>query len=295
MKKYVKTHSLCHSSKANQRGLALLSVLWITALLGFFVLSMISLLRSETVIAYAGLDEAQAEAWANAAVFLTIHDLCDIHLARNIPVDGSSKAVHITNQDITVSVQDENGKIDINFAPLELLKSLLKNAGIEDNNGVEIATAINKKRETTFKTAADSGDDFSSAVPKLPFRSIDELKSISGITDELFKRLQPALTVYSQQSTLFVPTAPKEALLSLPEMEADNIRAVLTARQQRPITMSDISLIQGSSSQENLAGRAFAIIATTHVNNAAFSRRAVVRITGDSHRPYGILDWSYGG
>ena len=77
-------------------------------------------------------------------------------------------------------------------------------------------------------------------------------------------------------------------------MDADKVNAALEARQKHPVTINDLSLMQTSSMQGSAAGRAFTITATAQVKKAAFSRTAVIRITGDAHRPYGILDWGVG-
>src|SRR5262249_56768073 len=63
-----------------------------------------------------------------------------------------------------------------------------------------------------------------------PFQSVDELKLVMDMTPELFRRVEPALTVYSGRQFIDPQFAPREALLALPTMNADAAAALTTAR-----------------------------------------------------------------
>ena len=53
---------------------------------------------------------------------------------------------------------------------------------------------------------------------------------IPGVSDEMFAPIRPALTVHSQQPNVDRRTAPREALLALPNMDARQVDSILAER-----------------------------------------------------------------
>jgi general secretion pathway protein K len=177
------------SFRAHERGIALISVLWLIALLGVLALGLMALARSDRLNAHADVDEAAAEGWADAGVFLTLHKLCDIHLARDVPIDGQVTVQDIGGQRIDIATQDEFGKIDLNFAPKEILKGLLQSAGLSSDDSSQLADAIDDRRMSALRRVSDEREtDPSSPIPSadlFPFHSVEELKSVPGITEDV--------------------------------------------------------------------------------------------------------------
>ena len=58
-----------------------------------------------------------------------------------------------------------------------------------------------------------------------PFQSVDELLLVMDMTPALFRRIEPALTVYSGHQFIDPQLAPREALLALPNMTPDAIES----------------------------------------------------------------------
>jgi general secretion pathway protein K len=208
-----------------------------------------------------------------------------------IPVDGQTVQFTIGNEPVTVSVQDELGKLDINFAPRDLLESLFAAAGLTANDSDAVARAIDSKRNAAFTRVADQLTAGTGGTPAFPFRSVEELKSIPGITDDLFDRLRLALTVYSQQPMVQTATAPPIVLQALPGIDARKIDDIIAARRDHPVTAGSLGFTEGASGQGAAAGRSFTIRTRAQAGAAIFVRRAVVLITGDAHHPYQILEW----
>ncbi len=108
-----------------QRGLALVVVLWVLVLLSLIAASFSRTTRTEINVARNLVDNAKAEALAEAGVYLAILALLDPDPAQRPRADGTPFEVAFGGAEITVSVQDEGGKIDLNQAPDELLRGLL--------------------------------------------------------------------------------------------------------------------------------------------------------------------------
>jgi general secretion pathway protein K len=62
---------------------------------------------------------------------------------------------------------------------------------------------------------------------------VDELRLVLGINDKLFRRIEPALTVYSGRPNLDPQIAPREALIALDHMDASRADTMIAARASR--------------------------------------------------------------
>ena len=218
--------------------MALIGVLWLIAVLAVMAGGMALLARDDSLIARAALDDARAQGLADAALFLGVKNLCDPKAAKTVPRAGEVRTLTVLGHDIGVSVQDEAGKIDINFAPKDLIASLLTSEGLSDAQASILADGIEAARA------------------EAPFRSIDDLKTIAGIDDALLQRLRPAITIYAQRSSVFTPLAPKPVLEALPGMDEQKITDILAKRSENPTSSAE------AQGQGNLDGRVFTIAAT---------------------------------
>ena len=106
---------------SGERGIALITVLWVLALLSVIALGLTVQTRSELQLARNLVDGARARALAEAGVFLAVPRLLDQNPATQWHADGEVHEFAYGGGRIRVTLQDEGGKIDINAAPDELL------------------------------------------------------------------------------------------------------------------------------------------------------------------------------
>jgi general secretion pathway protein K len=193
-----------------------------------------------------------------------------------------------------VSVQDELGKIDLNQAEPSILVGLLQSAGLEYDAAASLADKIvDWRTETPLKHLNGAkvqeyravGSDFQPRNG--PFQSVDELLLVMDMTPELFRRIEPALTVYSGRQVIDPQVAPREALRALPNMTPDGVESLLAAREsQQPVT----DRLVGDPAT-SLQGRAFMIHAELQKPNRTILYEAVVRLTNNPAQPYWLLSW----
>lgn len=114
------------------------------------------------------------------------------------------------------------------------------------------------------------------------FQAVNELLLVPGISQDLFARIEPALTVYSQRPSFDPQLAPREALFALPGATRDQVAQALARRAQGT---------PGADAAPSLKGRAFslAIEATDGSHRRAY--RAAIRFTDDPVKPYWLLDF----
>ena len=80
--------------------------------------------RTQTLLVRNNLETARAASLAEAGVTLAINGLLDSDPATHWAPDGRPRQLSYGGGTITVVMKDENGKIDLNLAPPELLAAV---------------------------------------------------------------------------------------------------------------------------------------------------------------------------
>ena len=265
----------------------LLSVLWGLALLAAIATSFISAGGTSYRLARNAVDAAEVDVAAEAAVNRAVLGLLDPNPETRWRTDGVPRVIDFAGARMQVQVQDELGRIDLNNADGSLLIGLFKSVGLD----VQAASALvdkildwrdagTLKRLNGAKDAEYRDAGFPYRPRNGPFQSVDELRLVMGMTPELFRRVEPALTVYSGRPSIDPQVAPPEALRALPTMDAQKIAAMVAARGGQPV-MAGVPLI----------GRAFGIRIDLERPAGVAHREAVVRLTDHPLQIFWLLSW----
>jgi general secretion pathway protein K len=184
-------------------------VIWALALLAAIAASLTSATRTAALIASNGVDNAQAEALADAGARLAILNLGRFYAAPAsapaIALDGSERSCKIASLGaVTFAIESETGKADLNTATDALLVRVLSGAGGKDLNARALVEKIADFRDSDGlrRLNGAEADDYRQAGlshgPKdAPFDAIEELEQVLGIMPDLAVRLRPYLTVHS--------------------------------------------------------------------------------------------------
>lgn len=286
--------------KESERGFVLVTVLLTMALLALMAVGALSSGSLSYRMARNALAQSRGEALADAAINRAILGLLDSRLEKRWRVDGEPVHLSFGDADVTVRIQDELGTIDLNAADGPLLINLFESVGLSADQTEPLVDKIldwrdasqdrrpHGAKEAEYRAA---GLDY---VPRNgPFQSVDELKLVMGMTEVLYRSVAPALTVYSGRPAIDPRTAPKEALLALPSMDAGTVGALLANRTADVADSGDRSAVPPGALGEGIttAGRAFSITAEVTERGKLWRREEVVRLTGDSRRPFLVLSW----
>jgi general secretion pathway protein K len=186
-----------------QRGFALLIVLWTVALLALLGTQLVAAGRGDTQLARNLLDSATLEAATNGAVQQAIFGLLEPPPRRWVD-DGSAHVVRVGPCVISLHIENETDKIDVNVASAELLASLLTQVGATPATAAAVAAAIVDWRSGNAQPSAlgAKAPQYAAAgrgygPPGTPFRSINELGLVLGMTPELLARVVSHVTVYT--------------------------------------------------------------------------------------------------
>ncbi|MCB2101833.1 MAG: general secretion pathway protein GspK [Rhodobacterales bacterium] len=292
------------TGNGKRRGFALVVVLWMLIILSTTALTLSTELRVETRAAVNAQELARAGALADAGVYRGIAALLDTSLnpdERWTP-DGRVYEETFDDQVLKISLQDENGKIDLNAADPLLLRQLLLARDMESQAADRLVDHIldwkdeDDLRRLNGGEAPDYEAEGLAVLPaNRPFLAVDELRTVAGMTEPLFRALAPALTVYSGKPGVNPQTAPRLALMSLPGADPAEVDAILQARSASADVLGVAVPTLGGDAVTGELGPVYTVRCQVEMpSGLVFAREAVVWVASAAVRPYWILDWRRG-
>ena len=210
--------------KRRQNGVALVLVLWVITLLSVIAGNFAFSMRGEAKIARNLVSTSQARALADAGVQKAWLELSKPPTdLQRWQANGVAHEFSMGDAVLKVSIRDETGKIDLNTASDALLQGLFKSVGLSEDASVALVDTVVDWRDADKlrRLHGAEEDDYRSAgksyVPtNSPFETVDELQRVLGMSADLYRKLAPALTVYSKQAGVNTAVAPRAVLLAIP-------------------------------------------------------------------------------
>jgi general secretion pathway protein K len=260
--------------------MALIVVLWLVVLLSIMAAGHSRNVHTDTTLASRQVQSAKARALAEAGINHVILEMLAADSDRKLPVDGSLFNVRIGDDDITIAIRDATGFIDLNAASPELLDAALEACGVVETARRDLVDAILdwRDRDDLRRLHGVEDDDYIAAGVAWSsrdgaFEAVDELKYLPGMSQELYDRLAPLVTVYSGRGGLNMEYAPPALIAALtgeevPAAEPDDNRA------------------------DGPRNGTFHIYASASGSATTVSAiEAVVQISRTSKSPFTIVDW----
>lgn len=268
-------------------------VIWGIGLLAYIAVSLLWSGNVSYRLARNVTEAAQMDATVEAAINRAVLGLIDSRYDRRWRVDGVPQEFGFGGARVRVAIQDELGRIDLNHADGALLIGLFQAVGGLDSSSASLLVdkILDWRDSSGLKrlngaAAEDYRASWFAYGPRNgPFQSVDELQLVMDMTPELFRRVAPALTVYSGRQFIDPQFAPPEALLALPAVNADAAASMIAARANsgtRPGVIDPVIPLQG---------RAFTIRADIEKSSGTVSREIAVRITDNPIQPYWVMSW----
>lgn len=288
-----------------QRGVALVLVLWVLTLLSVIAGNFAFSMRGEAQIARNLLSSAQAQAQADAGVQRAWYELMKPPSELNRWTgDGLPREVALADGLMRVSIQDESGKIDLNTASEALLVGLFRSVGMTQEAAVALADGVQDWRDSDKLRRLHGAEEAEYlaagkgyAPSNAPFETIDELQRVLGMSPQVFRQLEPALTVHSKQPGVNTAVAPRSVLLAIPGVNPDMVEQYLAQRQSLIASQQPVPAFAGAGGFGSGPSGVPVYQARSEVKMAdgtVFVRQAIARITRDPKRPVTVLAWSEG-
>lgn len=253
------------------RGVALIMVLWVIAILSVIVLEFSFGMRTEINMTRNFKEEAILYALAEGGIQRTLAELIYKHdpliqqkrkaTEGNPPseqevwvMDGRAIPLSFSQGKCEIRIMGEDGKININMVSEPLLRKIMKNMGLEgEAQDVVVDSVLDWKDPDAFHRLNGAENDYYQSLPEPYFckdgylDSIEELLLVRGVTPELFygkKRKEEGKSEKIGLRDLFSVYAPGEQIninhasplvmrmaLGIPPGVAE---LILKAREEKP-------------------------------------------------------------
>lgn len=167
--------------KYRSRGVALLLVIWLLALLTLMLGALVGAVRQELRLSQWQREHTRAVWAADAGLALAVRGLREPLPARRWIADGRLQTLEFDGAVLRVRVRSEYGKLDLNTASGADLTRIAVRLGASAEQARQLATGLANQRLA--------------GVP--PLRALEEIRPWPGMTGALYERLLPHLTLWS--------------------------------------------------------------------------------------------------
>ncbi len=269
---------------AGENGIALIAVLGFLATMSLLTIGVVSAARTTVANASRHLVRAQAQAAIESGIDFAANQL--VQARGTAPALLSQpETLEIGGFRVQVSVRPERAKVDLNFADAELLATLFRAGGASHDDAQALAASVEDWRDgddllhlkgAEVRQYKEQGLDY--GPPNRFFASVDELRLVLGMTEQIYACVRPQLTILTQSPGIEL------------EMAAPMIgRALGLEERSEANGAAGASVIAG---QLITPGQVFEITArledaARHVKRA---ERVMIRITGDPNDPFWSLN-----
>jgi general secretion pathway protein K len=283
-------------TRSSQRGFVIVAVLWILVALSSLAM-IFSVYLSVSAHALAVGDTAlQTEALVSASLELTAYQLA---LAGEKRPSHGSFHFRMDDADVEVGFLSEAARVDLNFAPKDVLAGLFATLGASKSAAKDDADRIVGWRTRPVPGAANDEEAIyaTAGLTYAPRQSLfvhaNELALVAGLPPALVERALLFVTVFNGSSDVDAAIAAPEVLAALPSRNSNGQK---DAFGDGPGSSSiDTTANGGASPQAGDAATAkslcYRIETTISFGSGRRTSSEVVIALGDKVEPYRVLSW----
>jgi general secretion pathway protein K len=237
---------------AREKGYAMIAAVATTAFFAYVAFQAVASARSALTSARAEAVRARLSADADAGMAFAAHGLGLEDPAQRWRLTGERREVEFDGAKLVITVEDESGKIPLNFIDGPQLVQLFSAAGASDAEAGALSDELLAERK---------------ADPR-GLSALDQLAALKGMTPAIYARIGPVVTIASPIETFDPRTASPLALSVMrPGLRESPANEPLPA--------------------PSLTGRAFTIrVEATDGRGGGLWKTYVVEMTGSRTRPY---------
>ena len=288
----------------SQNGIALVLVLWVLLLLTIITGSFALMARMDRLEANVLLTGTQARLSAESAINLAVLALRDPNDETRMIADGRLYQQELDGVLLEVSATDERGKLDINATDELTMTNMFVGHGMEPDQAELLAAAVMDWRDEDELERVNGAEEDAYFAAGLemgpanrPFMMPEELLQVVGMEYELFRKIEPGITVFSRAGEPDPAFAPVEALMALPDITYEEaLNFVQERNSQQPGDSLGTELPNGVVVMEQGRGVTYSIQAKATMPNGVWEQlQATIRLGGNrSGSPYRVLRWREG-
>jgi general secretion pathway protein K len=277
------------TASPSERGFVLVAVLWILLALSTLA-AIFSTYLSASAQALALNDNAlETDALVSGSLELTAYQLT-LAGEKDRPARGSFH-FRMDDADVSVTFTSEAARVDLNFAPKELLAALFADLGASRDAAKEDADRIIGWRtrptpnSTSDETSLYAAAGLNYGPRQALFTHVNELALVVGLPPVLVERALPFVTVFNGSSDVDAAIAAPEVIAALKDSGQDKSVDPLgqpVAPPSDPLANADTPTAKSSC---------YRVRAVISFSNGRGTASEVVIALGDKAEPYHVLSW----
>ncbi len=285
----------------SRQGMVLFTVLWAIAFCSTLAMATSTTFRGLAGIVVIDRDRVQADALLSAGLEAAAGIAGRVGDA---PLTERSTTIALSTGSVIVRVSDESGRIDIGKAPVDLLASLLRYVGADDDDAEIVSRKIvelrgnnqQAKPDDAAKPQAPAAKPATADAPASPavFTDVRQLAGVPGMQPEWIAAMAPLVTVYGSDAVNPL-TAPVAVLRALPFFEEARLDSFLDMRSAPLVDPERLAFLLGAAQKYLKAQQrqvvAADLVASTTDGYTATARAFIVLLTDDK-QPYRVLAWN---
>lgn len=220
-----------------QRGVALVVVLWLGALLAVVAGSIATGVRTDTLVARQRIGLVDARLLAEAGLVRSLLELAQPPGAEWRNGKASQREFALPGGQVAVRLRPASGLLDLNRSSAVVIGGLLTALGVGDERREQLVDAILdwRDRDDLRRLKGAEAADYRAAGLAYGPRDgallhIDEVRQVLGMDGELFERLRPHLTLWSPVAQPNPRYATRPLLMALMDQDAARVDDYLALR-----------------------------------------------------------------
>jgi general secretion pathway protein K len=281
---------------ASQRGFVIVAVLWILVALSSLAMIFSVYLSVSAHALAVGDDALRTEALVSTSAELTAYRLS---LARDKKPSHGSFHFRMDDADVAVAFLSETARIDLNFAPKEILAGLFAGLGASKQAAADQADRLVGWRTRPVPGTANDEEAFyaSAGLGYAPrqslFTHVNELALVAGLPPALVARALPFVTVFNGTADVDKTIAAPEVLMALSKGRPEGLNDGFGAQPPQangPTANGDTSAPAGGDGA-TAKSPCYRIEAAVTFKSGRRTTSEVVIALGDASEPYRVLSW----
>jgi general secretion pathway protein K len=283
-------------ASSSEQGFVIVAVLWILMALSALA-AIFAMYLSASAQALALNDAAlQTEALVSASVELATYQLT-LAGDKTRPLRGSFH-FRLDDAEVLVTFTSEAARIDLNFAPKEVLADLFAGLGASRAAATQDADRIVGWRTRPVPRAANVEEALYATAglnygPRQSlFMHANELALVVGLPPVLVERALPFVTVFNGSPDVEAAIAAPEVVAALPKKASDKPDDSFGAQStpsNAPLATANTST--APSDPTTVKSTCYRIEATIRFSSGRRAASEVVIALGDKVEPYRVLSW----
>jgi general secretion pathway protein K len=282
------------TGQAREQGFVLLVVLWVLTSAVLLVASFNAAVRSGAASTVSEVGLTKLDAILDAGLEVAAAHLIDKNEKRRWRGDGSQHRLVFADTELTITVRDASGLVDLNKSDAVILHALfqkftksMSKAELYTNVILAARDAAAKDGNLEAGKSENSGTQNARSFAPVAFIDVWQLGRTQGIPRDVFEEVAPFLTVYSGDGTIYPATAPTQVLEAIPEINYADIEKIRYANKAALIDF--MAKFPSFLTNQNGPARLVTVRAKRSGEDTITSRTTVIAIGVDPGAPYRLL------